>query len=513
MFRVNRKLAFVVAFAAALVMLFMMSSVVFAGDDTTKSICVDGYVINHRELAVNGTKTDPALYVEAIGKSGTYSATVGTNGYYKFKSLPEGEWNFQMPLPEGWEGIVPQAEVAGLAETGVTELKHQDACYRVVFKVRRVFGIAVVKWEELLDGTVQPGEGWTITATPVKDPFVKPKTEKTDAGGRVGFTLSAGKWIIQETLKTGWKPITPSQVTIVLDQYAPAGAMDPVVFKNLEPACKSKIEVQKVGYGTDADGKEVMLGPLAGWKVTVSRADGTMTPVTKVTDGLGKAIFAGLPPGVYKVQETVQVGWKVIGDNPQTVIHRDCETSQVRLENMEVQGKLKISGRKLFQAWVPPYKGTVVGLPGWVMTATLVGTEVTTTTATDALGNYVFSEEQLKQAQMAFPGASIKVCEESRDNWIHVTAACVTVKFPYPVPPNYTGAVANFTNQQDPPAGAAVAADTSQAAGCRASVVVPKGQTLARLAAKYGSSVGALVRANGIRNADLIYAGQMVCVP
>ena len=91
MFRVNRKLVFVVALAAALVMLFMMSSVVFAGDDTIKTICVDGYVINHRELAVNGTKTDPALYVEAVGASGTYSATVGTNGYYKFKSLAEGE--------------------------------------------------------------------------------------------------------------------------------------------------------------------------------------------------------------------------------------------------------------------------------------------------------------------------------------------------------------------------------------------------------------------------------------
>ena len=141
-----------------------------------------------------------------------------------------------------------------------------------------------------------------------------------------GLPSRRGSGPLSETLKTGWKPITPSQVTIVLDQYAPAGAMDPVVFKNLEPACKSKIEVQKVGYGTDADGKEVMLGPLAGWKVTVSRADGTMTPVTKVTDGLGKAIFAGLPPGVYKVKETVQVGWEVMGDNPQTVIHRDCET-------------------------------------------------------------------------------------------------------------------------------------------------------------------------------------------
>ena len=114
---------------------------------------------------------------------------------------------------------------------------------------------------------------------------------------------------------------------------------------------------------------------------------------------------------------------------------------------------------------------------------------------------------------MAFPGASIKVCEADRDNWIHVTPECVTIKFPYPLPKNYAGAVANFTNQQDPPAGAAVAASTSVADGCRVEMVVPKGQTLARIAAKYGSSVGALVRANHIRNADLVYAGQALCVP
>jgi LysM repeat protein len=192
------------------------------------------------------------------------------------------------------------------------------------------------------------------------------------------------------------------------------------------------------------------------------------------------------------------------------VVHRDCETTTVRIENMEVQGKLKISGRKLFKAWTPPYKGTVVGLPGWVITATLVGTDVKTTTQTDALGNYVFPEAQLEEVGMAFPGASIQVCEEDRDNWIHVTPECVTIKFPYPVPPDYAGAVANFTNQQDPPVGAAM---TGATAGCRTQVVVPKGQTLARLAARYGTSVFALVRANHIRNADLIYAGQKLCVP
>ena len=85
MFRVNRKFAFVVALAAALVMLFMMSSIAFAGDDTTKTICVDGYVINHRELAVDGTKTEPPLIVEAVSANGKYTAEVGSNGYFKFK--------------------------------------------------------------------------------------------------------------------------------------------------------------------------------------------------------------------------------------------------------------------------------------------------------------------------------------------------------------------------------------------------------------------------------------------
>jgi len=529
MFRTKRKLVFGVALVVALSMLFILSSVAFAGTNqptktTASTVCVDGYVINNQEVPVDGTKTDPALYVAAIGSTGSYSATVASSGYFKFESLPvssdpntpnavaQGDWNFQMQLPQDWEGIAPAADNAGLAETGVTTLKEQDACYRIVFKVRRVFGVMVVKWEELLDGTVQPGANWTITAAPVDDPYVKPQTGTTDAGGRVGFTLTAGKWNIYETLKSGWVAITPSQVTLKLGQYTAAGAMDPVVFKNREPVCKSEIDVQKVGYGTDVNGKQVMLGPLAGWSVTVSRADGTMTPITKVTDGVGKAVFKHLMPGVYNVQETVLAGWEAMSDNPQTVVHRDCETTLVRFENKELNGDLSISGRKLFEAWKAPYAGTVVGLPGWVITATLVGkNDVVTTTVTDALGNYVFPEAQLATVGMAFPGASIEVCEEARDNWIAVTPSCVTVKFPYPVPPDYAGATVDFTNQEDPPAPTAHAA-TRPAAGCQASVVVSRGQTLARIARQYGTSVSALVRANHIPNADLVYAGQRLCV-
>ena len=511
MFRVNRKFAFVVALAAALVMLFVLSSTAFAGSPTT--VCVDGYVINHREVAVNGLLTQPPLIVEAYDSNNVLvdSAPVGSNGYFKFAALPVGIYDFRLDLPLDWEGIVPTAPNDGVAATGLTDLKEKKDCYRIVFKVRRVFGVVVIKWEELLDGTVRPGVGWVITATPQGDPFVHTQTATTNANGQAEFTLTAGHWVIHESLQSGWTPITPSSVTLNLDQYAPAGATYPVIFKNRQPPCKGKIVVLKLGFGVDAAGNAVQLGPMAGWAMKVKR--GTWQS-TRITDGSGKAIFPNLPPGVYTVSEQVQVGWAAMSANPQTVVHRDCEETQVIFENKEVKGDLKISGRKLFKAWVPPYQGTLVGLSGWAITATLVGSNPLNqlTTLTDALGNYVFTAAQLETAGIGFPGATIEVCEENRTNWIHMSPKCVTITFPYPVPPNYSGAVVNFTNVQDPPV-AGAAATTSQAAGCRASFVVPKGQTLARLAAQHDTSVSALVKANRIKNADLIYAGQRLCIP
>ena len=120
----------------------------------------------------------------------------------------------------------PPPSVGGVAETGVTTLDKKSDCYRIVFKIRRLFDLTVIKWEELLNATVQPGVDWEITATPVKDPYVKAQTETTDVGGRAQFTLTPGKWILTENVKAGWVPVTPSQVTIVLDQYDPPGAMN-----------------------------------------------------------------------------------------------------------------------------------------------------------------------------------------------------------------------------------------------------------------------------------------------
>lgn len=517
---ISKHRSFVVVMAAALLMLLAFASVASADgltngltNDVAEPICVDGYVINHREIPVDGTKTYDPLMVSAVDASGAVVATVavGKDGYFEFEKLPAGDYDFQMVLPLGWEGIVPAADLEGVAVTGLTSFAEQEKCYRIVFKIRRLVTVPVLKWEEQLDGTVIPGEEWLITATPVKDPFAKVVTA-TVTGGQTSITLTPGTWVVAETVKSGWTPLTPAKVTRVIDQYVHDKYVNPIVFKNREPACHPTITVTKFGYGTNPDGGEEPLGPLAGWKFTVSRADKTAAPITKMTAGDGRVVFDNLMPGVYKVTEEVQAGWKARADNPVTVILMDCEEVEISFENEELIGELSISGHKLFKAWEKPYKGTLVGLAGWKITATLVGTETEVSTYTDALGAYKFTEEMLGNAGMRFPGASIEVCEEDRDNWIHVTPECVTVKFPYPVPATYTGAVVNFTNVQDPPIGAQIESYNPGTAACATYHTVVKGDTLAKIAGKYGVSMRGLIAANGIRNADVIGLGQTLCI-
>jgi hypothetical protein len=561
----NRQVTLVMTVIAALTALFTITSVSFAagGEGTRRpTVCVDGYVINHREQPVDGTRFDPQLRIyafavrasdeaaslpdlevevqtldalemlsaqsleadaetEADGMLRRTVATVGSDGYYQFPKLRAGyHYMFALPLPTDWDSIVPEAPRGGIAWTGWTKLNEKEGCYDVLFKIRRWFDVTVLKWEELRDGTVQPGEGWTMTATPQGDPWAIKQSGNTvlnpnGADARVVLPLTPGKWLIAETVKSGWTPITPASVTITLDQYAPPGATDPVVFKNLEPVCYATLTVEKWGWGTNKEGKRVWLGPLAGWHITLSRPDGVMAPVTLATDGTGKVIFKNLKPGVYHVKETVQPGWVAISPNPQQVIIRDCEHARVLFENLEVVGKLQISGTKFFRAWVPPYQGKTVGLSGWGITATLKGTSpaVFVTTVTDALGNYRFSEATLEAAGMAIPGATITVCEEERFHWIPVSPVCVDVRFPYPVPVDYKGAVVNFTNVQDPPLpGASTTSAASAGASCATTYQIQPGDTLSGIAAGHGVTMQAIVQANGISNPNYVQAGKVLCI-
>lgn len=198
----------------------------------TGPVVVQGWVINHRELPVDGTRTPSPLAVSAVAPDGAVvNAPVGRDGYFRLDLTPN-VWDFQMQLPADWDGIVPIAERAGLASTGCTPLPGNAQPYLILFKIRRLFDVTALKWEESPSGTVQPGEGWRITFQPVRDPFAILQTRTTDASGAAIATLTPGTWTLYETGRRGWTPVTPAAVSITLDQYAPPGALDPVVFKN-----------------------------------------------------------------------------------------------------------------------------------------------------------------------------------------------------------------------------------------------------------------------------------------
>jgi lysozyme len=54
---------------------------------------------------------------------------------------------------------------------------------------------------------------------------------------------------------------------------------------------------------------------------------------------------------------------------------------------------------------------------------------------------------------------------------------------------------------------------TGTAPACRATYGVKRGDWLASIARQYGTTVSALVRANGIFNPNVIYVGQRLCIP
>lgn len=195
-------------------------------------VVVQGWVINHREQPVDGGRTPAPLSITAVASDGALvNAPVASTGFFQL-SLAPGVWDFQMQLPEGWDGIVPIAGRAGLAQTGCTPLPGRAQPYLIVFKIRRLFDVTALKWEEMPNGVVQPGAGWRITFQPARDPFAVQQVRTTDANGAATASLTPGVWTIYETGRGGWAPVTPAAVTITLDQYAQPGALDPVVFKN-----------------------------------------------------------------------------------------------------------------------------------------------------------------------------------------------------------------------------------------------------------------------------------------
>ena len=520
----DRKVALGLALVTTLVMFISLACPAVAGAAAT--VGVNGMVIDQNEAAIDGTRRP--LTVKAVSAAGdSLEVVVGANGTFSFGGLAEGQWNFTLQLPPDWEALAPTAPRGGLAQTGMTNVvggNEPAGGYTIVFKIRRLIDITVIKWEELLNGTVQPGAGWTIWVKPLAGNGAPGQSNVTGANGQVTFTVTPGAWSVTEFPLTrmsapaaGWVPVWPlnGTVNLTLDDYSPTPPQ--IVLKNQQPPCTAAIEVHKFGYGTDAQGGQVLLGALAGWTGNVTSAAPGAAPIPWVTDFTGVAAVTGLKPGVYTVSENVEPGWTSLGPNPLSVTLTDCETAVVTFKNKELIGVLQISGRKTFVPPNGPLAGRTMGLAGWSITAKLVGTDVMTTTVTDAFGNYIFTQEGLAAAGMAIPGATIEVSETPEPGWNPVTPASVLVTFPYPVPGTYAGEVVNFRNRQatDPVMADPPPADPPDppADQCRLHYIVRWGDSVSRIAAHHGVTMRALARANHMSIWSTILPGQELCIP
>jgi hypothetical protein len=542
----DRKLVWVVALITTLVMTFSLAGAAFAGATvTTGPVVVTGYVIDQDENPVDGTQVP--LTVSAVSTvAGSIPSTVEQNGSFSFTGLAEGQWNFELQLPQEWDGIAPVTSEGGLAQTGLTELTLANmppgpGFYRIVFKIRRLFNLTVIKWLVQNDGSVVPGAGWTFQVSPASDWPAPGMQSVTGGNGQVTFQITPGTWDVDEvppfpvsTFQRVWPnpgtvPPAGGPVQLVLNDYSTDP--QPIAFKN-EVTCTGNIEIQKIGYGTDPNGNKVLLGGLAGFNVEIDDGFGHPVPGgSGMTDATGTFTSPDLAPGQYTVREVAPFpsGWQETSTDPQAVT-LGCTTTVVTITNQELENLYQISGNKSLLFTSGPFVSntpTTVGLANWQINATLVGSTTMITTSTDALGNYVFTQDQLKAAGMAFPGAAIDVAEviPTTSPWYPVGKGDIVVQFPSPMPAGYAGiANVNFVNRQTaPPVVVNPTTPTVQPChwcnplpppcSCRARTRVYWGDTLGGIAAEYGTPIFALMRANRISNPELIFSGQRLCIP
>ncbi len=111
---------------------------------------------------------------------------------------------------------------------------------------------------------------------------------------------------------------------------------------------------------------------------------------------------------------------------------------------------------------------------------------------------------------MIFPNQRLTIPDVP---WTNMTPGPVckaqfTISTPTPIPPTPNPVPPTVTPTLTPAPGV-----TTSPSACRATHVVRSGETLYRIALRYGTTYTEIARVNGISNPRLIYPGQQLCIP
>ncbi|MCX6676664.1 MAG: hypothetical protein NTU95_01800 [Methanothrix sp.] len=348
----------------------------------TKTLCISGYKLN------NCTKAGISGWTITLS-NGTYtvSQVTATKGKYEFCGLMPGDYTLTETIKSGWTAVSPST------------LRVTLSCYANLtnqnFTNQRKYCIRGYK----LDGCNNTGlSGWKITLTN----GTVTRTDTTDANGLYSFcSLMPGTYTLTETLKSGWMPVSPSQITVGLGC---SGDLNNQNFTNKKLMCIS-------GYKLDNCD-----GALPGWTITLTNGSYT---VSTTTDGNGKYQFCGLAPSTYTLSEARKPGWSLVSaPSPVTLT---C--SNATYQNFTNQKLMCISGYKL--------DNCDGALPGW--TITLTNGSYTVSTTTNGNGKYEFC---------GLSPSTYTLSEARKPGWSLVSA-------PSPVTLTCSNATyQNFTNQK-----------------------------------------------------------------
>jgi len=463
-------------------------------------LCVSGSVINHAEEPLEGW-TVTATYEGVNGSYPAMTATSDENGEFSFDLPGAGRWGLEIESRDGWEGVTATKLAV---HVGYGNLD----CVDVRFKVRELVLVVILK----IDDAHVPQADWIMTATPGEgNTFAAVESQVTDSTGIAEMYLTPGTWIISEappSLVGWWRPISPVSGVQVIEVVGPGPIS--IRFKNqIEPVPDTCINVTKFDVPPDPQAQSV---GLPGWVIQVVRADGSIR-AEGVTDAFGQVSFTDLEYGPYTVHEIMQPGWTADSPSSYAVVltSQDEGCTEIVFYNKQVPNGFCITGQKLDE-------NGGVGIPDWQITATPV--EPTDyqpdPVLTDGEGRYLIC---MPLEDYRVPGSVYTVSEVIPDGWTAVSPTAYLVTLPdYPGLPVEVPA---FVNQQTQYAGGTnmmytVAAAKPDPHGCSAWYVVRPGDSVSKVAAKYGVSTQAVFSYNPWvyrQPHQWLYVGQKLCIP
>jgi uncharacterized surface anchored protein len=278
--------------------------------------------------------------------------------------------------------------------------------------------------------------------------------------------LALGEWKVKEDVKANWRAVGDSEKVVNLTTPGNCVTVD---FKNEALGCVAGYKINDLDHG------------LPGWTIVARNADGV--EYTTVTDKNGFFQFHQLSMGTWTISEVLQTGWEPVTPSEfDVVITRPFVCEEVRFKN------------RTSYACVDIYKFDAtdsVGLPGWEIHIKPAYGGTVQTGTTDGTGHVRFNG--------LTPGTYV-ISETVQSGWVSVTAQQQMVTLSASGMCN----VVTFKNRQP--------TMPVKPGGCRLWYRIQWGDTLYSIARRYGTSVDALKRANGLWG-DTIYTGRSLCIP